>query len=219
MLPLKTFNEEVNIAVPYLRANLKRLGYSEELTKGLEDYLDQWNEIFPKAEDKASRTSVLVAQRNTLREAFEKAYTKMQQTLKNNATITLTEEDYKKLYIHIDKKQSPNKPPEEIPSLDVIELRQSTIVIQVSIKNPKAAINYTHTPKGWEINVFVAIVSTESPMPKDDDYNLFVTTGKSNITLNFDTKYEKMEAYIRAEFVNKNGKSRMSDPISAVIPK
>ncbi len=218
MLSLNEFNEQVNIAIPYLKANLSRLKYSEELTKKLEDYLVQWNAIYPLAENKKSRTSTMIADRNTLRDSFEKAYRSMQQSLKNNDEIELTNDDYNSLFIHIDKNRSHNKPPEDIPSLDIIDRRENTLIVQVSNKNPKSAINYTHMPKGWQVNVFVAIVSVDSPEPTDEDYHLFTTTGKSNVTLIFEHKYQNMMAYIRAEFFNKNGKSEMSNSVNSVIP-
>ncbi len=217
-LSLKQFNLEVNIAIPYLIANLERLQFSKTLATELENFLIQWNKIYPLSEDKSSRTSTMVAERNTLKEKFQKAYHNMQQTIKNNAGISLTDEDYKKLHINIDKKPSSNPAPTKIPKLDIIGRSQSTIRIQVSSTDPISKINYTSMEKGMQVNVEVAIVAVGSPPPTDDDYNLFITSGKSNIDLNFDNKYENMEVYIRAEYFNLRGHSRMSNPINTVIP-
>ncbi len=217
-LTLNDFNNQVNIAIPYLRENAERLKFSETFLADLEKELEEWNKVFTPSENKATRSSTLVAERNTLRKRFEPKLNGMKKNLKSNIEVELTDADYKNLFIKIDKTPMPIPAPTTIAKVDVIGRSESTLKIQVS--DPSLPdLNYTKIPKGVEsINVFVAIVEANAPVPADEDYHLFISSGKSNIELKFDTKEEKKVAYIRASFVNKAGSSRMSDPINSVIP-
>lgn len=211
-------NKRFNTAIPYLAAENARLLYPEALTAELSVLLTQWNAIYALAENKATRTAVMVAQRQDEREVLDRLYRQMQQTLKQSPTVALTETDFAALFIHKNKHRARIPPPTIIPKIDVIGRAENTIKIQLPASGTFET-SHRRLPDGVEfVNVFVALALPSEPLPTEADYQLMTTQSKALISLKFAKTAQKKMAYIQAQFGNKNGVSQRSNTTEAVVP-
>src|SRR4051812_39042034 len=65
------FNDYVVLAVPYLSTNASRLKIEPSDITQLNNYFNDWKNIFPLSENRATRTHTISLQRNELRAQME----------------------------------------------------------------------------------------------------------------------------------------------------
>lgn len=219
-LSLAELDRQTNIAINYLKLHNKRLKYGATALETLDVFLVKWNDIYPKSQDDATRTPLIIDELHEVKTELEKAYRMMQQSLKHSSEVVLTEEDRNQLFIPHDKSRSPIPRPTILPKIDVIGRSVRKITVQIS--DPSTPdLNHTRLPDGVSlVNIFIAIVDADTTTaPSEDAYHLFASEGRTNIELSFEAKEEKKLAYIKAAFVNSKGQSGdVSNAINTIIP-
>ena len=220
-LSLSKFNEEVNIAIPYLKAkNAEVFKLDANFVQELTDYLGEWQTLWAKTQDKTTRTSTLVEARNILRGKFEKAYHDMQRAVKySSRRSTFSNEDLDKLFIHRDKKPHRIPVPTVAPALSIVNLRQGEIDLKIS--DPELPdLNHRALPADIDrTHLLIAIVPVGAAAPVDAAFHLFQTATKATAMLQFGEADFRKVVYIKAEFVNTKGEvGPRSEAINAVIP-
>ncbi len=217
-LKLEEFNRQVNIAIPYLQANIDRLIVGDEFLKKLVDALDAWNKAYAITQSPATRTPLAVQDMHEKREILDKLYKEMQQSLKNSTLVTLTADDYAQLFINKDKSKSTNPVPTIGPKFDLVG--RNVLGLKIQTSDPSLPnVNYSKLPDGVKsVNIFVAFVNAGAPEPADSDYHLFKTEGRATFDLTFDKEHLQQTVYIKGTFLNNKGQAGpMSLPINVVI--
>ncbi len=218
-LTLTEFNRQVNIAIMYLAANNVRLLFPKASLDELIAFLAEWNKLWEITENKATRNSVSIQKRDTLRKAFQKAYQLMQQSLKHSADVVLTDEDFANLFItKPSEHHSKNPPITVIPTTDITNRQKREIGFEIS--NPSLPdLNYKGLGSNIDSILLVgSIRSVGDAAPSDAEYSPYASEKKANITINFKAEDERKVFYYKVAFVNASGIGPFSDSASVVIP-
>ncbi len=215
---IKDLTEQINVAVPYLKANNERLKFSTTGLEVLKKLRIDWNAIIELTSSPLTRTPALVAEMHQQQEVLERTFRAMQQNLKYSFEVNLTDEDRKVLGIPKRKTRSEVPAPKITPVINIVSRGVRALTIQ--LYDPiNRHLNYRKLPKGvHSVNVFTAITEANDPEPAKEDYHLFKNESKSNIKLSFNRGDEKKVVYICVAFLNSKGQSGpISNSVDSVI--
>lgn len=213
------FDTELATALAYATANTAALGISADQLTALTDASTAWTAAFALYQTPATHTPLQVAATQTAYNTARDLLTGIQQQIKNDRSITLSDADIDNMYIHRDAQRRGRVPvPSVAPDNTLLESKHLTN--QISTFQPDPGVE---NHRGLPTDVFavmrkIALVAIGSPAPEADAYHAIETSGHGTFRLAWVPEQEGMECYLITAFVNRRGEmGPESQPISFTI--
>lgn len=216
------FNEIVNEMVDYAILHKKRLNLqqAEELLTGMSTKLVSWNILYPKVENKNTRTHLIVEEAIKEQLSFEKDIRILQQLIKHGLAI-LNADDFAILRIHIDKDNTAIPDPTDILEISVVNLQKLIITIMLSLpKLPRVNYRSVFSRINDSAEILGAYTDATDLTPPDVlEYKILKNTKKSNTDLVFTNAEVGKRVWLLAILLNPKGdKGSVGVPVSVVVP-
>ena len=208
----------IRYMVPYITdpANVTRFGLTPTFVSDLNGHSASWGIDIPKYLDPKTYGRLTTATANADYKSFKAFNDGMKQTLKNNPSIVLTEEDYLTLDIHKDSnRRTEAHTPGFTPGVLLqytSELNNRYIVIDLA--NPRSGAK---PPKVTRIKVKMLVQDASRTAPTIDMLVAEMEVGSMDFDIPFTEDQVGKIAYIAVCFSNDAGDSVYSPIIASMI--
>lgn len=201
------------VFIAYITANMARLGVPQETIDALNANKVDWDAKWTIYASRASQTMEARKEMEAIFNTFETQIREIQQSLKNNANITLTPTDYVRLDIHVDKTtRTPATRPIIAP--ENVVLATNHLTVKVSTFEPDSGNeNHVHLPEyATSIARELAITDTAEP-PERSAYHAIDNTGRGIHMVTFTQADVDKFGWLITKYVNNRGEAGPeSDP-------
>lgn len=199
------FDAQLETMEAYLtEANRTRLGVSDAQNTEFTTLKATWDSALSDYKDPATHTpTAVMAMGESYSETAEFIFA-LRQQIKNNASITLTPDDYANLYIHVDKTtRSRINPPDYAPSVTLIESTHLVCKFDVTVPTSEE-VNHLALPAHMNIARLLAVMP-DGTDPTENDYEPIDNVGRSKFSLSFMPAEEGMQGYLICSYFNPRG--------------
>ncbi len=212
------FSAELAIMIPYLTAGMVRFQVQQTQIDALTTMQTDFNAKWAEYLDPTKRTQLVDTQMHTLYTNGKFAQSSVQQQIKNNGTITLTDEDYANLYIH--KDATIRTPAGEIiiaPRLAVT--KNSHLANEISTTDPtEGKENVLALPADVTgISRYIAIAPADDPAPDRSGYHAIDNVGRSRFIIMSQIANKGVRKWLICKYFNTRHSGPESDPISFLV--
>lgn len=207
------FHVEIESFIGYLTIdNQARLGVSDAQYQRLLALLQQWSPVYQNYIKPETRTAPVNASIQSIYKEFSAEIRGLQQQIKKDRSITLTAEDYEKLYIHKDKSTitRPNRP-DKAPELVLLNTAHLENEFEAHLPNSED-IRHLALPAGWKLSRKIAVVGPTDPPPLAQDYRPIDSVGRGKFKLTFAPADEGKIGYIICTYFNRRGEYGPESP-------
>jgi hypothetical protein len=206
------FNSEVTISVPYINTNQLPLKVTATQATELTDFLTDWNTLWAKYIDPTQHTDTVVHDVINLYHNFHSSIQGIKAQIKNNKSITLTEEIISKVHIHVD---APHRAAVPVPGFaPVNQLIKSThLVNKIWTFNPQPGMeNETSMPIDVVRIARKMAVVADGVTPSAENYHAITQVGVTMYDIVFSPEQEGAMAWLITSYVNHRGQEGPSSP-------
>lgn len=210
------FDTELHDVATYVGEHRVALQLSEAVLKHLESDVATWDATFVLYKDDSKRTLAVIHQVHDNYDTISAYVHNLQQSIKRNPDLDLTDEDYTGLHIHRDKPRRGHIPkPEAAPQLQLVltsHLRNGFEINDADYRDHRG-----FPPDVAGAGRKLAVVSA-GVSPTAGDYVVLGNTGRTTFRINFEPSQVGKEGHLIVWYLNERGeKGPESAPLKFII--
>lgn len=211
------FDIEYKSVLAYITANQATLGITPEQVTTYTATGVLWSNAYTAYSDANTRTAPDIAEVATQFAFIRHDTNVIQQQIKNDASITLSEEARIALYIHLDKTtRTPATRPDVAPV--VVVLSSVRLVSKISVTVPTSdEENHRGLPIGTRSIARLVAVTETGVAPAREAFNSIASTGHTVSTIEWDEGNAGHFGWVICQYENTAGQGPESAPLMVAI--
>ena len=202
----QTLRDQLAIAIPYMTANAERLGITADQLTSITARQTAFVAAHDLYLDPETHTPRVVHTTETEYLAADDEFRGLQQQMKNNRALEMTDADYDNTFTHRNADRRGRRPtPTVAPANTLLDSKRQTNTIE-TYKPVEGDTNHRRLDKDVaRVGRKVALINSGDPVPTADDYHSLPPSGYGTFTLTWQPEQRGKVCYLITWFENYKG--------------